>query len=777
MSISSLPLTSRLSHHLYMPRESSPLIPRSTMQLRTKSVDKSPSGSPKSDSSTLIIDNVSHNATIHQRCLIIRGRSRHFAQYGDHLKVTVNDAMGEEGPEQTWPMSMGHFKALVMLSPGTNKVHLQRYQGSQACGEARLTLEYVPLLQTPPLHLAIMIAKDSPLVTDCPSYKAGGISSAHSGLDAAVSKLRVAAYMWQALTAEDMWVKGLGRRSFRLEEEWAQDTTSRTRINRHLNHGRGMASVAKVHLIRTDKTVAELQDKEVAQQNKNATRANDLHKYFEDALKAHGGVFDSSNKPVVAGLILDSHYHMEDNILLGHAALGCHKADGLSLGIFGSHLTYSWPRFFEEIPSCLTDTTPPGDTLCNDNGECGTAWEACAIGQGAMLHEVGHAFGAPHTTGIMARGYAQHWPRSFIAETAYCSAKSTDGITVIPDETRNDACWDLKDALSFKFLPHFRLPGDPECVPGAHRAIPSIQPVFKEDMAHDDSSATISVTCKAGIKSVTIPGLKDPVLRHARAPTELLIDLTSLDRETAIPVTVLAGNGKEAIVKDAWKLFGKRDFIRIPTSDIVLQKRSVSVQNPGACVGGNMDTDNRFVDWAVLLRNKGTNGKLASANWIDFRVGAVLDGCVIKYDDGQTINCGVQYEGHSGRIFQMGGHQSESMSIPAGQDIAKVAISQDPGNWGFLGGIRMTLTNGRTGGALNAHDGYDENEDGDNNESADGVTVLEAGPGEKIVGFYGRSDKTWGGCCVEFGIICGPKEDDLPMKAYDMEELQNKTRA
>ena len=40
--------------------------------------------------------------------------------------------------------------------------------------------------------------------------------------------------------------------------------------------------------------------------------------------------------------------------------------------MFGSHLTYSWPRFLEEVPACLTDTRPPGDKVGNDNGECGT---------------------------------------------------------------------------------------------------------------------------------------------------------------------------------------------------------------------------------------------------------------------------------------------------------------------------------------------------------------------------------------------------------------------
>ncbi|KAK1996003.1 hypothetical protein LX36DRAFT_724094 [Colletotrichum falcatum] len=61
------------------------------------------------------------------------------------------------------------------------------------------------------------------------------------------------------------------------------------------------------------------------------------------------------------------------------------------------------------VAECLRDTRAPGRTVGNDNGECDSFWEACCVGQGAFLHEVGHAFGAPHTTGIMARGYPRYW--------------------------------------------------------------------------------------------------------------------------------------------------------------------------------------------------------------------------------------------------------------------------------------------------------------------------------------------------------------------------------
>lgn len=204
-----------------------------------------------------------------------------------------------------------------------------------------------------------MIGKDSPLLIDCPPNKRGAISSAHSDLDAAINKFQMTAYMWQAFTAEDMRSKGLGRRSFRFEEEWTLDTLSRDFLHQQGESANHMRSTAKIHLIRSDKTVAELRDAQVAQQNEQARRRDDLHKYFETALKKHGGPFNSSSHPIVVGLILDSTFSAKRDLILGHAAVGCSNSTGLSLGMFGSHLTFSWPRFLE-IASSLLDTAVPG---------------------------------------------------------------------------------------------------------------------------------------------------------------------------------------------------------------------------------------------------------------------------------------------------------------------------------------------------------------------------------------------------------------------------------
>lgn len=88
-----------------------------------------------------------------------------------------------------------------------------------------------------------------------------------------------------------------------------------------------------------------------------------LLQMFERALAMHGEPFVGASRPVVAGLVLDAHYAPDQGAVLAHAALPSHRPAGLSLALFGSHLTYAWPRCLEEVPACLLDARPPGDAV------------------------------------------------------------------------------------------------------------------------------------------------------------------------------------------------------------------------------------------------------------------------------------------------------------------------------------------------------------------------------------------------------------------------------
>ncbi|OGM42363.1 hypothetical protein ABOM_007861 [Aspergillus bombycis] len=715
------------------------------------------------------IINLNDGDLVHQTCVAVHGECQDFDYAADTNCVSVSSSnmLNQTQTVNHWPLHQGQWKALVMLTPGTNTLVFKLHHAGGISASLQITVTYIPLLQLPPLHLAVLVAKDSPLLIDCPPGKYGGISTAHSAIDAAIAKLRMSAYMWQALTAEDFRQKGLGRRSFRLEEEWSANTTMQTGHQVTPGTSRHMGAVPKVHIIRSDKTVAELRDANVAQQNPRGRDRDALHRYFEAALAKSGPPFESSCRPVVAGLLLDAHYSTEQSMILGHAALGCHKPNGISLGIFGSHLTYSWPRFLEEVPACLTDTTLTGDTVGNDNGECDTMRGACFVGQGAFLHEVGHAFGAGHTTGIMARGYSQTWAMNFMAH-------ETNGTM------ENDAKWDLQDALKFKLQPHFALPGDEPM--SKDLRVASVK--FDVDFGLNDQDVmniegeqpkeSLKVSCKAGLAQVKIEnGTNDPVIHdfigdayHKGACTLLSIDNVQdeFDHNEPVKITAIGVNGKVGVVKDLWAMLKERPYIMIPGSNVTLRKQSIRSGDFAA----NSNED-KFIKWAMLLHRRGQDGKLHRATSIDLRVGCTMDGAIVYYADGSQSNCG---PGHPHRF---GGHASERHEIPVGETITKVRICRNDDGWGSLSGVRMALSNGDEWGHLNRYDGdsdSDDEEDGEDGEDDESVLTLEPAEDEVVVGFYGQSDSTRG-YTFEFGILTAPLGVDLPENVYDLPEFRN----
>nr|GAT46402.1 predicted protein [Mycena chlorophos] len=709
----------------------------------------SPERGPRPPKVTIVdhdfVVNVEDGETIYQHCVLLAGQCKDLGSgEEDFVSVNTTDTFGRHS-SQSWPTVAGKWKALAMLSPGPNTVQLKLHHQGAVSPVYEFKLVYQPLLQLPPLHLAIMVAKDSPLLIDCPPAKFGGISSAHSTLESAIAKFRMAAYMWQAQTAEDFRLKGLGRRAFRLDEEWGIDTTSRAGYQSDPSGRQVTSAIPKVHIIRSEHTVEELRDAQVAQQNPHGRRRDDLHSFFKAALRSHGSPFSSAERPVVAGLILDSHYSIEQNLILAHAALGAHDPNGVSLGVFGSHLTYSWPRFLEEIPACLLDRTPTGDTVGNDNGECGTMREACWVGQGAFLHEVGHAFSADHTTGIMARGYSRHWGRNFLAS----------------EETGNEAVWDLQDALKFRDFDHFLLPGDDALT---HEECSASAEITCEMSAEDDEPV-LQIRCKAGIAQIDFNG-KVVYQAELFANTALAANKTELenvsytgghtfsikfsdlekqfDRAKDLSISLLGLNGKKRVVDQTWKMLAELPFVRVPGTMIVLRKTSVKADD---------NDDGEFWRWAMLLQRKGADGKLVRCSAIDLRVGAIMDGAVVHYADGSHVNCGPV--SLHGRPHTFGGHASEKRDIPADARIAKVEINAS--GWGTLGGIRMTLDDGSSWGELNGH----------------ATETLAPQDDERIVGLYGRS-QLGSGFAIEFGIITAKKDvGELPEVVYDMPELQN----
>lgn len=237
-----------------------------------------------------------------------------------------------------------------------------------------------------------------------------------------------------------------------MEEEWVTGTS-----NYRDRETGTMRSEAKIHVIRCDKTVAELRDPDLAQQNPNAKRSGDLFSIASEAVREYFKPL-SGQKQYVSVLLLDAHWDKKAKLITGHAALGGGGGE-IQLAIFGSQALQSYPSSIEEVVPAFSDCTPTDTNyVANDCNESGSSWEAANIGIGAHMHETGHLFGCPHQeTGVMLRDYVT-LNRSFTTREPYSTRTKSKGGLVLP---KDECAWHRLDCLRFKGHPCFSLPTDP----------------------------------------------------------------------------------------------------------------------------------------------------------------------------------------------------------------------------------------------------------------------------------------------------------------------------
>ncbi|KAI9822167.1 MAG: hypothetical protein M1832_003170 [Thelocarpon impressellum] len=398
---------------------------------------------------------VSDNSWVHQKVLLIYGQIGDPAQNPLDGNLTVyhhQDAF----PAVSWPVCDSHFKALVYLTPGPNRLRLDvsspKLPSSGSSNPAHsswININYLPLASAPPVHLAILVAKDSPMTFDAVPER---VQREGNGIDMAIKKFRMAAYLWQAYTGEQMYRNRFGRRCWRFDEEWQTGTLSA----RDKETGQ-MRGEARVHVIRLDQTVAEIQALDIAQQYGPATRKDALFGIAVDATRAYFKPAPNQ-KQYVSALILDTHWDTRTQVIRGHAALGGGAGD-MQLGICGSQALQSYPACLEEVVAAFTDCTRT-DTkhVANDLNESGSNWEAANIGIGAHMHETGHMFGCPHQeNGVMARDYVT-LNRTFTTREPYSTRTKSPGLRLcLP---KDECTWHRLDILRFRYHPCFRLPTD-----------------------------------------------------------------------------------------------------------------------------------------------------------------------------------------------------------------------------------------------------------------------------------------------------------------------------
>jgi len=378
----------------------------------------------------------------------------------------------------------------------------------------------------------------------------------------AVRKFRMAAHLWQAFTAEQMYRNKFGRRCFRFDEEWQTGTLS----IRDWESGR-MKNETRVHVVRSDKTTAELRDLEFAQQHGPASKKGELYSIAAEAVKKHFNV-KPGQKQYVACLLLDSHWDPEVGTITGHAALGG-TSDDLALAIFGSHALQSYPACIEEVVPAFVDCTRT-DTkfVANDCNESGSSWEAANIGIGAHMHEVGHLFGCPHQeNGVMLRDYVR-LNRTFLVREPYSTRTQAQGLKICRQE--DECAWHRLDVLRFRHHPCFKLPSD-------------------EPLSQDDSiqyfpidNGRLIISAPTGVSFVEIWTEGEDLCRHwidftssdprnnsiprqvTLTENELRSRLPEDKRKAKISLQVFCGSSRSEKIEDLEDLLAKKNVITLP---------------------------------------------------------------------------------------------------------------------------------------------------------------------------------------------------------------------
>ncbi|CAF1351543.1 unnamed protein product [Adineta steineri] len=287
-------------------------------------------------------------------------------------------------------------------------------------------LIYEEDLTVEPVHLVMVVAKDSKLVYDA---EPGEVNN----LESAKWKYRTMAWLWQSFTDDQIYKKNSnsGHRCFRLDET-------------ELINGE---YYPKIHVLQTDMTTAQIQAKE----------SNIFDMCKEVVLNNPTKFIKPQNLPLqFTCLFLDSHYIPDEDRIAGHAALGSDWNSDYNWGIFGSHLLYSHPQNLTEMKNKFNDIRPVNKKYTSNDGGDYRA-RVCNVGIGAFLHELGHSFGLHHNYGVMLRGF-DNFNRAFYSVELSTNNVWTSVITNVNDQY---ASWSKVDAEIM--LPHhlFRLKNDP----------------------------------------------------------------------------------------------------------------------------------------------------------------------------------------------------------------------------------------------------------------------------------------------------------------------------
>jgi hypothetical protein len=250
----------------------------------------------------------------------------------------------------------GAFKALAELVPGENRLVIRC-----GAGEAKLALTYRPA--TSGLVVRVFYWTDNTGSTGFQTPDANDRLNWRG-------KLGTAMLLLQCFTAERLNDIGVGRRTFNLEFDEA---------------GR-----VKVHLLRGG-VPAEAYRK-MSGDRLYAAAAAELERQYPGA----------AAKDLVIPAFTS--FDADTGRALAHTAVG-----GGDLALFGGGDLFTWPDSPAGAQAAFMDARKVDRAkYFSDSAGRDTYWACASTTMGAVLHELGHAFGLPHSTDpldIMTRGH------------------------------------------------------------------------------------------------------------------------------------------------------------------------------------------------------------------------------------------------------------------------------------------------------------------------------------------------------------------------------------
>ncbi|SPO35117.1 uncharacterized protein PSFLO_00588 [Pseudozyma flocculosa] len=653
--------------------------------------------------------NIAAGEHVFHRLLLIEGRatSHHFGAQAA-LTVLPDDHSGFDAV--VWQVNHGHFKALVPLTPGRNRLTFLLHAGpatrpttpNDPSAESQ-SLEVVFVQpRSPPLHLAIIAAADSPVwhndgrqapsgpppppapdrsskpaaksmrgfmaktmdklrdldldrprptahdaaIVDAPpgprreALKSGGLAEVKR-------RFALQAYLWQAFHAEQMRRHNLGRRSFQLDDS-ASDSSPQIR--------RSIETMPRIHLLRSRRTLREFRDPENAQQKANARNGGAMFNFAHEALMDPATPRELHWSPV-AVLVLDTQYDPSMRLIRAHAAVGSGGPGRTSHGVMGSHWLWAAPSSLDQVTAAFLDTERTDERCCvNDLDECPTAWQTLNIGSGAFFHEAGHALNNPHwPSGLMARGYVE-FNRAFMTSEPACHRNGLRGGNVFaPIHAGNDAAHfhvHRAQALRARWHPCFYISSDPP-LPFLGSNSPEDWKAWND--AEPQADATMEgclIKCRSGIASIEIEvngEYRDHIewtgLAGPPPPRETMITPEYLWGRIS-PHTPLASRPPDARVKLNIVACNMRqvevdDFFNNGVAQQV-RVRGGGGQGEMQVVKGTFlgrESDNKWMH-AFLHEQQQAMGQAPRIVKIKIHAGAAFDGLALVYNNGAVQTYG-----------------------------------------------------------------------------------------------------------------------------------------